>query len=103
MPVRISAVAQDSIAQSLGWAPGDQILAVNGEPVEDELDLRFKTTEDVLTLKVRQGGSLVEHTVEKEPDDPLGADFEELRIKTCGDDCIFCFVDQNPVGLRDTL
>ena len=103
MPVRIASVADDSIAQSLGWAPGDQILAVNGEPVEDELDLRFKAAEDVLSLKVRQGGSLVEHTVEKEPDAPLGADFEEFRIKTCGDDCIFCFVDQNPVGLRDTL
>ncbi|MEO0560034.1 MAG: DUF512 domain-containing protein, partial [Bacteroidota bacterium] len=85
------------------WGPGDQILSANGEPIEDELDFRFKTTEERLTLKVRAGGSLVEQTVEKEPDEPLGVELEEFRIKTCGDDCVFCFVDQNPTGLRDTL
>ena len=103
MPVRIASVEPGTLADSLGWAPGDQILAANGEPVEDELDFRFKTTEERLTLKVRAGGTLVEQTVEKEPDEPLGVELEEFRIKTCGDDCVFCFVDQNPTGLRDTL
>ncbi|HEX8299707.1 MAG TPA: DUF512 domain-containing protein, partial [Rubricoccaceae bacterium] len=103
MPVRISAVEPDSIAARLGWSAGDQVLAVNGEAVEDELDFRFKTTEERLTLRVRRGGRMEEQTVRKEPDEPLGADLDEFRIKTCGDDCVFCFVDQNPVGLRDTL
>ena len=103
VPVRIATVEEGSLADSLGWAPGDQILAANGEPLEDELDFRFKTTEERLTLKVRTGGTLVEQTVEKEPDEPLGVELEEFRIKTCGDDCVFCFVDQNPTGLRDTL
>ncbi|HEX8386967.1 MAG TPA: DUF512 domain-containing protein, partial [Rubricoccaceae bacterium] len=103
MSVRISAVDPGSIADRLGWAPGDQVLAVNGEAVEDELDFRFKTTEEALTLRVRRGGRMEEQTVEKEPDEPLGAELEEFRVKTCGDDCVFCFVDQNPVGLRDTL
>lgn len=103
MPVRIRSVEPGSIAESLGWAPGDQILAVNGESVEDELDLRFKAAEEALDLTVRLGGTLAEQAVEKDPDEPLGADFEDFRIKTCGDDCVFCFVDQNPVGLRDTL
>ncbi len=103
MPVRIASVEPGSLADTLGWAPGDQILAVNGEPVEDELDFRFKASEESLTLKVRRGGQMVEDTVDKEPDQSLGAEFEEFRVKTCGDDCVFCFVDQNPVGLRDTL
>lgn len=103
MPVRISAVEPGSLAESLGWAPGDQVLAVNGEAVEDELDFRFKTSEEALALRVRTGGGLVEQAVEKEPDEPLGVELEEFRVKTCGDDCVFCFVDQNPVGLRDTL
>ena len=103
MPVRITAVEEGSIAERLGLAPGDQILAVGGEAVADELDLRFKAAEEALALKVRQGGTIQEHTVEKEIDDALGVDLEEFRIKTCGDDCVFCFVDQNPVGLRDTL
>ena len=103
MPVRIATVEEGSLADQLGWAPGDQILAANGEPLEDELDFRFKTTEERLVLKVRTGGTLVEQAVEKEPDEPLGVELEEFRIKTCGDDCVFCFVDQNPTGLRDTL
>ena len=103
MPVRIASVDSGSIAARLGWAPGDQVLAVNGEAVEDELDFRFKTTEERLVLRVRRGGRMEEQTVRKAPDEPLGADLDEFRIKTCGDDCVFCFVDQNPVGLRDTL
>ena len=103
VPVRISSVEPGSLADSLGWAAGDQILSVNGEAVEDELDLRFKTAEETLALTVRRGGALTEQQIEKEPDQPLGIDLEDFRIKTCGDDCVFCFVDQNPVGLRDTL
>lgn len=103
MSVRIASVDPGSIADRLGWAAGDQVLMVNGEAVEDELDFRFKTTEEALTLRVRRGGRMEEQTVEKEPDEPLGAELEEFRVKTCGDDCVFCFVDQNPVGLRDTL
>ncbi|OZC03286.1 DUF512 domain-containing protein [Rubricoccus marinus] len=103
MPVRITSVEPGSIAERLGLASGDQILAVGGEAVADELDFRFKAAEETLALKVRQGGTIAEHTVEKDIDDPLGVDLEEFRIKTCGDDCVFCFVDQNPTGLRDTL
>lgn len=103
MPVTVSAVEPDSLADRLGWAVGDQILAVNGASVEDELDFRFKTAEDVFTVRRRGGGVLHEDTVERGLDEPLGVDLEEFRIKTCGDDCIFCFVDQNPAGLRETL
>ena len=103
MPVTIASVDPGSIADALGWAPGDQVLALNGEPVEDELDFRFKATEEALTVRIRQGGTLREHPVRKEPDAPLGIELEEFRVKTCGDDCVFCFVDQNPTGLRDTL
>ena len=103
VPVTIASVDPGSIADALGWAPGDQVLALNGEPVEDELDFRFKATEEALTVRIRQGGTLREHPVRKEPDAPLGIELEEFRVKTCGDDCVFCFVDQNPTGLRDTL
>ena len=103
MPVKINAIAPGSLADELGWQPGDQILAINGATVQDELDLRFKAAEERFTVKVRLGGTLKEQSVSRDLDEPLGADFEEFRIKTCGDDCVFCFVDQNPVGLRDTL
>lgn len=103
MPVRIASIEPGSPAESLGLAPGDQILAVDGEAVEDELDFRFKSAEESVSLRVRQDGRLEEYVVEKPIDGGLGVEFEEFRIRTCGDDCVFCFVDQNPVGLRDTL
>ena len=103
MPVRIASIEPGSLAEELGWQPGDQIVAVNGEAVEDELDFRFKTAEETLELRVRRNGNLEVQYVTKEIDDAFGAELEEFRIKTCGDDCLFCFVDQNPVGLRDTL
>lgn len=103
MPVRIVAVEPGSIAERLGWAVGDQILAIGGEAVEDELDFRFKAAEEDLVVRLRQGGQMVEHRVEKAFDEGFGVELEEFRIKTCGDDCVFCFVDQNPTGLRDTL
>ncbi len=103
MPVTVSAVEPGSLADRLGWRPGDQVLAVNGASVQDELDLRFKADEEHFTARVRLSGALTEQAVERDLSEPLGADFEEFRIKTCGDDCVFCFVDQNPLGLRDTL
>ena len=103
MPVRIASIEPGSLAEELGWQPGDQIVAVNGEVVEDELDFRFKTAEETLELRVRRNGNLEVQYVTKDIDDTFGAELEEFRIKTCGDDCLFCFVDQNPVGLRDTL
>ncbi|MDX1530529.1 MAG: DUF512 domain-containing protein [Rhodothermales bacterium] len=103
MPVKVNAVAPGSVADRLGWRPGDMVLAVDGQAVQDELDFRFKAAEEAFTVKVRVGGQIVDQVVVREWDEPLGADFEEFRIKTCGDDCVFCFVDQNPAGLRDTL
>ncbi len=103
VPVRIASIEPGSLAEELGWQPGDQIVAVNGDAVEDELDFRFKTAEEALELRVRRNGDLDVQYVTKEIDDGFGAELEEFRIKTCGDDCVFCFVDQNPVGLRDTL
>ncbi|NNF56632.1 MAG: DUF512 domain-containing protein [Rhodothermaceae bacterium] len=103
MPVQITAVEPGSLAEELGWQPGDQVVAVNGEAVEDELDFRFKTAEEALELRVRRNGTLGVQHVTKTFDEGFGVDLEEFRIKTCGDDCVFCFVDQNPVGLRETL
>lgn len=103
MPVTISDVAPGSVADRLGWRAGDQILAIDGAAVEDELDLRFKAAEERFTVRVRLAGVLKEQRVQRRLDEPLGAEFQEFRIKTCGDDCVFCFVDQNPEGLRESL
>ncbi|MEM6338202.1 MAG: DUF512 domain-containing protein, partial [Bacteroidota bacterium] len=103
MPVRIQSVEAGSLAERLGWQAGDQIVTINGRAVADEIDFRFLTTEEQLEMQVRVAGMLQKVTVDKEAYEPFGIDLAEFRIRHCGDDCVFCFVDQNPTGLRDTL
>lgn len=103
MPVKIHIVEPRSLAHELGWMPGDEIVTINDRTISDVIDFRFFSADEVLRIRLRRQGTLVDQTIEKEADEPLGIELEEFRIKTCGDDCIFCFVDQNPQGLRDAL
>lgn len=103
MPVTIESVENGSIAEAFGWKVGAQLLSINFHNIADVLDYRFYASDDRLLVKIRIDGILQEQVIEKDPNEPLGANVEEFRIKHCGDDCIFCFVDQNPEGLRQSL
>jgi putative radical SAM enzyme (TIGR03279 family) len=101
--MRIAAVEPESIAAELGLATGDELLEINGERVLDHLDFRFHEGDAELSLKVARAGDVVIYDIEKEEGEKIGVDFEEMKILACGNDCIFCFVDQNPAGLRKEL
>ena len=55
------------------------------------------------SLDIEINGHLQKVEIEKEYDDDLGVEFEEMKIRSCANDCVFCFVDQNPKGMRDSL
>jgi putative radical SAM enzyme (TIGR03279 family) len=103
----IEKVAPGSIAAELGVEPGDRLVAVNNQPVEDILDYRFLTCEEELTLTLlKAGGEKWLCDVEKDFDDDLGLEFVDGGlgpIRRCQNRCLFCFVDQMPPGLRPTL
>lgn len=101
--LKIIEVVKGSVAGKLGIVPGDAILEINGKPVRDEIDFRFLSAEEKLKLKVLQGGKVKEYRIRKDYDDMLGFVFEEMKMYSCGTDCIFCFVKQNPAGLRPSL
>jgi len=101
--MKIVGVHPESIAQELGLVAGDELLEMNGQRVQDNIDYRFLEGEGDVTLKVIRGGEVQIFDVEKDEGEPLGIDLEEMRILSCGNDCIFCFVDQNPAGLRKEL
>lgn len=101
--MKIVAVHPESIAQDLGLAAGDELLEMNGQRVQDNIDYRFLEGESEVSLKVIRGGDVQIFDVEKDEGEPLGIDLEEMKILSCGNDCIFCFVDQNPAGLRKEL
>ena len=87
------------------WRPGDHITHLDGRPVEDILDLYYYTPEDARTeLRiVRQDGQAV--TMQLDPSDvgTVTGCFAPLEFKTCACDCVFCFIDQNPRGMRDGI
>lgn len=101
--LQIRFVHPDGIADAMGLRPGDVLESINGQPVRDPIDYRFYMgDEDVLTA-VRRGDERFLFEIEKEIEDDLGVDFEDMPILKCDNKCVFCFLHQMPKGLRKTL
>ncbi|MEG0961796.1 MAG: DUF512 domain-containing protein [Lachnospiraceae bacterium] len=100
-------IQPESIAEELEVEAGDVLLSVNGQEIEDVLDYHFYTNEEYLTVVIRKtDGEEWELEIEKEYEDDLGIEFENGLMdeyKSCHNQCIFCFIDQMPKGMRDTL
>lgn len=104
--VTISSVLSGSPAERAGMLPGDKLNKINGNPVSDVLDYRFYITEKRVVLSVMRGGESLEFTLKKPEYDDVGLEFETYlmdRKKTCANRCIFCFIDQNPCGMRESI
>ena len=101
--MKINHVEKESIAATIGLKPGDRLESIDGSRVKDIIDYRFKVTDENILLSVRQGGVLKEYDIEKDMDDNLGLGFDDFKIRGCANDCVFCFVDQNPAGMRKGL
>lgn len=103
----IKEVIPGSIAWELELEPGDVLLAVNGQEIEDVFDYHYYTNEEYLTVLVRKAdGEEWELEIEKEFEEDLGIVFENSLMdeyRSCRNKCIFCFIDQMPGGMRDTL
>lgn len=103
----ISAVVPGSIAQELEIEAGDVLLSVNGQVPEDIFDYRYlMNEEDILVLIRKQDGEEWELEIEKEYEEDLGLEFENGLMdeyRSCRNRCIFCFIDQLPKGMRETL
>ena len=103
----ISVIENNSIAREMDITPGDFLLSINQETVRDFLDYRFKVQTDFLVVEIEKpDGEIWELDIEKDPDEDLGMGFKQSLMsetKRCCNQCIFCFIDQQPTGLRDTL
>ena len=103
----IKEVLPGSIAEECGMEPGDAILKINGEEIQDILDYRYMVQDEELVITVlSKQGEEVEVEIEKDFDEDLGIEFENPFMddyRSCKNKCIFCFIDQMPPGMRDTL
>lgn len=107
MPARVSEVLKGSIAEELEIQQGDEILSIDDTQMLDMIDYNFMCKSDFLTIEVKKTDGEIEFIeLEKDYDEDLGIVFESAvfdRVKPCLNKCIFCFVDQQPKGLRETL
>ncbi|HHV99881.1 MAG TPA: DUF512 domain-containing protein [Clostridiaceae bacterium] len=103
----IAAIIPGSIAEEAGLEAGDRIISINGQIINDIFDYKFFITDECLTLKVsKKDGDIWEIDIEKEEYEDLGIEFENPMIddaRSCTNKCIFCFIDQLPPGMRQTL
>ena len=107
MSAKIKFVEPESIAEELGLESGDTILKINDAEIKDVLDYRYLINDEFITLKVltRQGEE-VEIDLEKDAYEPLGVEFENSLMDKplhCSNKCVFCFIDQLPKGMRESL
>ena len=107
MSAIVNKVLEGSIAEELGIESGDEIVSIDENKMQDMIDYNFFCKSDFLTLEVKKKSGDVEVIeLEKDYDEDLGIVFESAvfdRVKPCLNKCIFCFVDQQPKGLRETL
>ena len=106
MAVLIDSVEKLSIAQKYGINIGDTLVAINGNPINDVLDYRFYMTDKKLELDIISKGVSKSISVIKPTYKDLGLDFDSYLMdnqKSCKNKCIFCFVDQLPKGMRNTV
>lgn len=103
----IKDIEDGSIAQELELAPGDELLSINGSEIKDVLDYHYLIKDENLTVLIRKhDGEIWELDIEKDYDEDLGIIFEDGlmdKYRSCKNKCIFCFIDQMPPGMRETL
>ena len=107
MPAKISGVIEGSIAEELELLEGDELLSIDGVCPQDMIDYNYLCKNELITIEIKKSnGEIEEIELENDYDEDLGIIFESAvfdKIKPCLNNCIFCFVAQQPKGLRDTL
>jgi len=103
----IEDVEPNSIGKELGIEPGDILLSINGNPVRDIIDYKYLISDEYIELEIEKDeGEIWLYEIEKEYDEDLGIIFTNPlidRAKSCSNKCIFCFIDQLPPNMRESL
>lgn len=103
----VAKIIPGSIAEEMEIEIGDEILAINGQVIEDVFDYHYLVNDDYVEILVRKAnGEEWELEIDKDYDEDIGIEFENPLMdeyRSCRNKCIFCFIDQMPKGMRDTL
>lgn len=103
----IKSILEDSIAEEMGIEAGDALLAINGQNITDIFDYQYLIQDEYIEVLIRKPDGeewLLE--IDKDYEEDLGVEFENGLMdeyRSCRNKCIFCFIDQMPKGMRETL
>jgi len=107
MKNQVAKILPGSIAEEIDLEVGDRLISINGNDVIDIIDYKFLITDELITIEIEKvDGEVWEIEVEKDYDEDLGIEFVDAILdkpKSCHNKCIFCFIDQLPGGMRETL
>ncbi len=106
MSVKVTGVVKRSRAHRAGIKAGDTLISINGHEIEDVLDYMFYAAEPSVRLCLQRNGKSYEKLVRNAEYDDLGMEFESFLMdkkRSCSNKCIFCFIDQMPPNMRQTL
>ena len=103
----VTSVMPDSIAEEVGIEVNDILLSINGEKIVDIIDYRFLTADEEIVLEIQKpDGEIWEYEIEKDYGEEIGLEFGGGimdKAKRCSNKCMFCFIDQNPKGMRESI
>lgn len=103
----VKSLMPGGIGEELGIEPGDKLLAINGNEIQDVFDYYYyEESEQLLFLIEKPDGEEWELEIEKDEDESLGIEFDQSLMdeyRSCRNKCMFCFIDQMPKGMRETL
>lgn len=103
----VKSLMPGGIGEELGIEPGDKLLAINGNEIQDVFDYYYyEESEQLLLLIGKPDGEEWELEIEKDEDESLGIEFDQSLMdeyRSCRNKCMFCFIDQMPKGMRETL
>ena len=103
----VKSLMRGGIGEELGIEPGDKLLAINGNEIQDVFDYYYyEESEQLLLLIEKPDGEEWELEIEKDEDESLGIEFDQSLMdeyRSCRNKCMFCFIDQMPKGMRETL
>lgn len=107
MAHKINNIRKNSIAEELNIEVGDKLLQVNGKDIHDILEYIYEIASEYVEITVlKKNGEIVIYEIEKEYDEKIGLDFQNPILdkpNSCKNNCIFCFIDQLPKGMRKSL
>ncbi len=101
--MKILKVIENRTGWKAGLREGDRIISINNNIVNDQIDYKYYISEQYVDLNISRGNGEIKIEIEKDPDDDLGIITDSFNIKRCKNKCVFCFIDQNPSGMRKSI